>query len=68
MQDALRAVVENGGNVEIHRDIPADVIRALLPIAARTGAQITVVASAYPVEALLELAQEGGGNLTVKFD
>jgi hypothetical protein len=68
MHDALRAVVENGGNIEITSTVPIDVIRALLAIAAKTDAQVTILASSYPVETLLELAKEGRGNLTVKFD
>ena len=68
MHDTLRALVENGGNVEIGLEVPADLIKTLLSMANRTGAQITIRASAYPVETLLDLAREGRGNLTVRFD
>ena len=69
MLELLKAVVESGGNVEItDGDYPVEVIKAVLASAAITGAQVTIQATAYPTEVLLELARIGGGNLTVKFE
>ncbi|HJV63201.1 MAG TPA: hypothetical protein VJ743_19790 [Albitalea sp.] len=69
MPETVRAVVENGGNVEIvDGRFSVDFIKSLLAIATRSGAQITIRASSYSTEVLLDLARLGGGQLTVKFE
>jgi hypothetical protein len=69
MLELIKAVVESGGSVEItDGELGVEDIRAVLGAAAISGAQVTIQASAYSTETLLELAQLGGGNLTVKFE
>lgn len=69
MLDLIKAVVASGGSVEItDGDLSVEDIKTVLSAAAISGAQVTIQASSYPTETLLELAQMGGGNLTVKFE
>lgn len=69
MPETVKAILENGGNVEISDgQFPVDTVKALLAIAKRSGAQVTINASVYPTDVLLELAKLGGGNLTVRFE
>ena len=69
MSNLINAIVASGGNVELNDDrYSVDVIKSLLTTAATTGAQVTIHASAYPTDVLLDLARLGGGNLTVKFE
>lgn len=69
MLKLIKGVVESGGNVEIgDGELSLDDIKQVLGAAAISGAQVTIQASAYETEVLLELARLGGGNLTVRFE
>ena len=69
MLELIKAVVESGGSVEItDGDLSVEDLKIVLGAAAISRAQVTIQASAYPTETLLDLARIGGGNLTVKFE
>ena len=69
MIEVIKEIVERGGNVEITDGaIPVDVIKSVITTAAMTGAQVTIDASTYPTEILLQLVRIGGGNVTVRFE